>query len=734
MPLQRAGPESIQREDRIPQDNVLTISDVSGGLDTLTPLPILPNAFCRTTDGVVFTDGVIQTDIDCIPIVIGDGGLHSMPGDYHVLIPLETLAEGPTQLVLTTSGLYSIDQDGLPTEIHSGLNGDAEIRPSFAYMPSNDWLIITNGVDTPFYYDGSTVASLDTLNDAFTSFTARHVLGWNNLLFFIDTTENGTRRNYRVRRSDIADPTEWETGLAGFTDLLDTRDFVVGARVLGPYLIIYRENSLIRGEWVGQIHLLLDFNTVVPIDGPLNAEAIAQIDSTHIFAGEHGVYGYNGTLDVEHISYPISAPEEYATVLAGVGKAAVRVFTGAERRVVTVMFPQAEAAAEGVQGAQGGVGGAQGPTPLTEGSFGPGTEAEMGKCRLDDGTEYALQAGECWIPIIFRQRALDDGIVFKQGRAEIAVETFRGDPITPTICDEYEGRHSGSDAVGEIIVPWGYYKNPGDATPTKIPAGQFWIPPDQRQAFLDNMDGALDANGVTTRTVEGFVCQEYSGCREERAPVLREEYEPPPEPEPSLPSIPGKTTLYGVHIPKTNRLPVTWHKRVFYEEEFNDVGGYITVVGGTAWDELVGDWDDQFPLTWDDYRPRVDREREDILVSEVAGTTCAYRMRSPSDAGNRGHTNWSCETGLFTSYSRDMRVKGFFMQYQSSRNILVEFLDSEIPNLPIPYSLEETIIYKLFDRAATTFRIRFSGTQHAKIIMYGLIFAEPFDRQVTAGA
>ena len=733
MPLQRAGPESIQREDRIPQDNVLTISDVSGGLDTLTPLPILPNAFCRTTDGVVFTDGVIQTDIDCIPIRIGDSGLHSIPGDYHVLIPLETLAEGPTQLVLTTSGLYSIDQNGDHTEIHSGLNGDAEIRPSFAYMPSNDWLIITNGVDTPFYYDGSTVASLDTLNDAFTSFTARHVLGWNNLLFFIDTTENGTRRNYRVRRSDIADPTEWETGLAGFTDLLDTRDFVVGARVLGPYLIIYRENSLIRGEWVGQIHLLLDFNTVVPIDGPLNAEAIAQIDSTHIFAGEHGVYGYNGTLDVEHISYPISAPEEYATALAGVGKAAVRVFTGAERRVVTVMFPQAEAAAEGAQGEEG-VGGAQGPTPLTETSVGPGTEAGPGQCRLDDGTLYDLLVGECWLPIIIRNDTPPPGVVYKQGRPEIAIETARGDPFPPEFCESLQGRHSGSPGVGPIDTPLGYAKL-DDGTFYKLGINECYILAERRAALQQDItDGNflgnfLRAHPEIVRYQEGEACPPFS--RGQFGETIRDEYVPP---TPAAPPTPGKTTLYGVHIPKTNRLPVTWHKRVFYDEEFNDVGGYITVVGGTAWNELVGTWQDQGILTWDDYRPVVDREREDILVSEVAGTTCAYRMRSPSDAGNRGHTNWSCETGLFTSYSRDMRVKGFFMQYQSSRNILVEFLDSEIPNLPIPYSLEETIIYKLFDRAATTFRIRFSGTQHAKIIMYGLIFAEPFDRQVTAGA
>ena len=94
-------------------------------------------------------------------------------------------------------------------------------------------------------------------------------------------------------------------GVAGKTDLLDLPHNIVGARVLGQYLIVYRQASLIRAEWIGSARQTISFNTAVLTDGPLSHNAIAQIEDTHVFVARLGTYVYRGDLYTTLISTPV---------------------------------------------------------------------------------------------------------------------------------------------------------------------------------------------------------------------------------------------------------------------------------------------------------------------------------------------------------------------------------------------------------------------------------------------
>ena len=322
------------------------VSNMAVGLDCNTPDVNLLDAASPNLDAMAFHSEVAETD-DAIEVQ----DLALLSGEVQKVFVVD-LGEDRHQLVLTTNFLYHyplgvasvvmkapVDADTASTGPFA-LNGTTAISPDWTVLSSSRWVVITNGVDTPFYYDGEyadyvpgldankanahDLDAVDGSNYLFDSFTARIVASYYNLLFFMDTTEQrqGTdpetslpypkiRREYRVRRSDAGDPTRWAGGLSGRTDLLDLPDNIVAARTLGPYLIVYRRRSLIRAEWAGVGASLISFNTVVTIDGPLSHNAVAQIDDVHVFIGLSGVYIYRADAQTQIVSYPVH-PELFA--------------------------------------------------------------------------------------------------------------------------------------------------------------------------------------------------------------------------------------------------------------------------------------------------------------------------------------------------------------------------------------------------------------------------------------
>lgn len=178
--------------------------------------------------------------------------------------------------------------------------GDPEKPVDFVVYQAVNWLVICNGVDSPWRYNGSTVEKIPNLPSA-GNFIATTCAVFNNHLFFGNCTEGGTAMPYRIRRSDVGDPTNWSTGDAGFTDLLDFPDAIVKLLPLGPYLIAYRDNIISRGVWIGAADLLISFEIAVSGTGILGLHAVAQVETFHMLVANDNFYEYRGGYEVRPI-------------------------------------------------------------------------------------------------------------------------------------------------------------------------------------------------------------------------------------------------------------------------------------------------------------------------------------------------------------------------------------------------------------------------------------------------
>lgn len=213
-----------------------------------------------------------------------------------------------TTVASTAAGQITVD-DALTGDADSGnavvqgltLSGSADIQVDAATVPSNDWFVFTNGVDTPQRYDGTDVADVPGLIAAFTTFKANTVAMFKNYLHFGHTEENGTAHPQRIRHSDVADPTNWTTGDAGSADLLDSSHHIVVARKRGPYLLIYREGSITRREFVGSADQVFDDETIIEGEGAASTHSVAETEDAHVFVGKKNIYRYLGGFELEPI-------------------------------------------------------------------------------------------------------------------------------------------------------------------------------------------------------------------------------------------------------------------------------------------------------------------------------------------------------------------------------------------------------------------------------------------------
>lgn len=171
------------------------------------------------------------------------------------------------------------------------------------------WTIFTNGIDPLFYYDGSKLASLVADSDLPALTTCVWMIVFHNCLFLLDTTENGTNRPQRVRMSDLGDPLAWTPGssssIAAIYDLLDTDDFINTASIIGPYLILYRDESIMRGTYLGAPQQTIFWEYVIKGEGTLVVDGVTKIGAQDLFFGNSSVYTYTGDYTLESVGDPV---------------------------------------------------------------------------------------------------------------------------------------------------------------------------------------------------------------------------------------------------------------------------------------------------------------------------------------------------------------------------------------------------------------------------------------------
>lgn len=222
----------------------------------------------------------------------------------HVGIILDDGTEHQTTVASTAAGTITVD-DALPSAAASGnavteavlLAGVDGTPVAVDVMVSQNWLVFTNDVDIPKRFDGLTCEDVPNLPG--TNFKAGAVVVFRDHLLFINTEESGTAHPQRVRWSDTGDPTNWSTGNASFNDLVEGEDFAIAGFKLGPYLIIYKERSIVRVEWVGLANELFNFTSVITGEGIASVDSVVDLGDEHIFFGKANIYSFKGGFNID---------------------------------------------------------------------------------------------------------------------------------------------------------------------------------------------------------------------------------------------------------------------------------------------------------------------------------------------------------------------------------------------------------------------------------------------------
>lgn len=176
---------------------------------------------------------------------IGSGSVHTGATWYEILT-----VDSDTQITLTA--VYagsSTDQSAYVARlIFSGGDDDFWDWDQFEDDALGSIVIMTNGVDTPVYWNGSgAVVALTGLATGFT--TAKYVASCYGRVFFANTTEGGSQQTQRVRASIAANANSYDDD--HFEDLVDEPTEVTGICKFANILVVMKELNAHLGSFVG---------------------------------------------------------------------------------------------------------------------------------------------------------------------------------------------------------------------------------------------------------------------------------------------------------------------------------------------------------------------------------------------------------------------------------------------------------------------------------------------------
>lgn len=171
-------------------------------------------------------------------------------------------------------------------------------------------VVFTNGFDRPFYHQvgqshqGCAMRATSEIPDLETIGLTKAgvVVGWKELILFMDVTMDGVPAANRVVWSDFSKPTSFVPGvgsIAGFQDL-ESGEKILAALPLGDQLIIYTDRSIWQVVATGNADgPLRFFRSYVSQEGDKTLaypNAITSTGEAHIYAARDAIYLFSTTL------------------------------------------------------------------------------------------------------------------------------------------------------------------------------------------------------------------------------------------------------------------------------------------------------------------------------------------------------------------------------------------------------------------------------------------------------
>jgi len=155
-------------------------------------------------------------------------------------------------------------------------------------------LFISNDVDKPLCYEG---ASGDTFkqhaNDLANFTTTKELIEfWNHLIYLHHSVASKVAKGFAY--ADFGDCDDWTTGTFGAGILTDSIGAILRARKLKADLVVYSEESISIGKYVGDPYIFV-WPTLVTDTGLFAERALYSFKDFHYFLGnDNKVYMYEG--------------------------------------------------------------------------------------------------------------------------------------------------------------------------------------------------------------------------------------------------------------------------------------------------------------------------------------------------------------------------------------------------------------------------------------------------------
>jgi hypothetical protein len=155
----------------------------------------------------------------------------------------------------------------------------------------NEWLLVTNGIELPLYYDSTTgwfqvLAGGAPYAKYCINFYGHLLLGW--------CISGGNNLPQSVYWSARGEPEDWSSDSSSFIDLLDNDDEITGMEVLKQRLYVFKENSIVEGQPTGLTDPAFNFiENKIKIGAP-TGRTIVNTGELIIFLGRDNVYSFNG--------------------------------------------------------------------------------------------------------------------------------------------------------------------------------------------------------------------------------------------------------------------------------------------------------------------------------------------------------------------------------------------------------------------------------------------------------
>jgi len=201
------------------------------------------------------------------------------------------------EIVAVNPGVLTIDV-AIPSAADAGnqvilgpvFSGVATRHVIIAEVPWGDYVVFTNGIDPVQVYDPAALTCTDITN----GYICQTLALYDNSLILANLTEGSTPFPYRIRYSAKGDLTAWTTLEAGFTDVLDVESPFFQLIKLGPFLMGYRDKSIVRIALSTSGLRRFDIDTMVTGVGIFSQLGVLDIDDRHLVWGNDNFYWYSG--------------------------------------------------------------------------------------------------------------------------------------------------------------------------------------------------------------------------------------------------------------------------------------------------------------------------------------------------------------------------------------------------------------------------------------------------------